>query len=311
MRRRLGLATVVGGLMSIIVATSASAGPLPGPNTAYWSGNRLYYTAGYGKVNNLIVTTVGAYVTVFDDTTSIVVGEGCSRPSTVDPTVVICVEPAGLTGNRYNSIALSDLDDSVEIRGQLYWNEITGGAGNDSIRLLANSGYYNIVYGNGGNDVIVRTESIGNDRLIGGAGADTMCSSNASVSYEDHATAVVADIGGPDGNDGSPGEGDTICGSAGALFGSPYNDVLRAGVALRAGLYGRDGNDQLYGGTGNDILSGEAGADSLSGGAGADYLLGGTGADTLNGGINADECHIGPSDASFTGCETTVSHAGD
>jgi len=311
MRQRLMLAGVLGGLAGVVLATGASAAPLPGPNNAYWAGNRLYYAAGYGKTNNLVVTTVGAYVTTFDDTTSIVPGEGCSRPSAADPTVVICVEPTGLSGNKFLSIGLNDLNDSLEIRGQLYYNEITGGSGNDTIRLLANSGYYNIVYGNAGNDVLERAESVGFDRLLGGTGADTMCSPGGVVSYEDHPTAVVADIGGAAGNDGSPGEGDTICGSIRALFGSPFNDVLRAGVALKVGLYGRAGTDQLFGSTGNDILWGDDGADTLSAGAGADHLTGGTGADSLNGGADADECRIGPSDVSIISCDTTVSDSDD
>jgi Ca2+-binding RTX toxin-like protein len=311
MRGRLVLASVLGAVTSLVVSAAAFAAPPPGPNSAYWSGNYLYYVAGTGKTNTLVVTTIGATATVFDDTSEIVPGAGCSRPSSADPTVVVCVEPPGSTGNLYMSISLGDKNDTIEIRGQLYYNSISAGPGNDTVRLLANSGYYNIVYGDGGNDVLVRSESVGNDRFIGGIGADLMCSPGAVVSYEDHTTGVTADIGGAGGNDGSPGEGDTICGSVGFIVGSPGNDVLRAGVALRAGLYGLAGNDKLYGGDGDDVLVGDEGADSLFGGGGNDYLFGGTGADTLNGGINLDQCVTGPADVSVTGCETIVNHLGD
>ena len=103
------------------------------------------------------------------------------------------------------------------------------------------------------------------DRVIGGAGADTL-----------RGTAGTQTLNGDDGND--------------RLNGGAGNDTLIGGT----------GNDILTGGTGADLLQGGAGNDRLSGGAGKDTLVGGAGSDTMTGGGGADVFVFAPGDADGT-----------
>ncbi len=165
----------------------------------------------------------------------------------------------GIFGSAFNDTLLGF--DQQGLSGDVFWNEIYGAAGNDSISLGDGEdfGYggadNDTVLGGGGNDIVEGGD--GNDSLYGGTGNDTVAGDAGND---------MLDAG--DGNDtASGGTGnDTVYGGAG-------NDSLSGG----------DGTDSLFGGIGNDTLFGGSGNDSLIGGDGADYLVGGEGSDTIVG----------------------------
>lgn len=134
----------------------------------------------------------------------------------------------------------------------IYYNILSGGAGNDVIDGLAGSDSIDggadndTVFGGAGNDTVAG--GTGNDSILGGDGNDSVGSGDG----EDFAS----------GGSGS----DTLSGGAG-------NDTLSGG----------DGSDSILGGDGNDVITGGAGADTLSGGSGADIfvLTGGAGVDQI------------------------------
>ncbi len=178
-------------------------------------------------------------------------------------------------------------------------NELTAGAGNDSIE------------GGAGNDIVHEGSSAnGSDAFEGDAGSDT-------ADYSGRSNAVNVALDGT-ANDGEPGEGDNVgafvtnFGPAGCSNESafePYNhpalenepfagdeadDLSSREVENVDGGSGADvlvGNDEgnvLKGNAGNDTLSGGGGSDSLSGGDGDDSLAGGPGNDALDAGAGTD-----------------------
>jgi Ca2+-binding RTX toxin-like protein len=126
--------------------------------------------------------------------------------------------------------------------------EIDTGSGNDSINLSAATGGNSTFGVLGNNGSWVRSAS-GNDTVIGSLAADRI-----------------------EGGDGD----DIIRGGAGNDSGIA-NFARRN--AIRLGLYGGNGNDQIFGEAGNDALFGEDGNDILNGGNGNDSLTGGIGVD--------------------------------
>lgn len=96
----------------------------------------------------------------------------------------------------------------------------------------------------------------GNDVIDGGGGADVINGGNGEdvVDYSSRTTGVTADLDGQAGDDGAPGEGDTV---------------------------GADVED-IWGGSGNDVLTGNASDNVLNGGLGADVLNGLAGEDVAD-----------------------------
>ena len=213
----------------------------------------------------------------------------------------------GIFGSAFND-TLTGFDNQGLV-GDVYWNEIYGAAGNDSISLGDGEdfGYggadNDTVLGGGGNDVVEGGD--GNDSLFGGTGNDTVAGDAGNDVLD-----------GGDGNDkASGGTGnDSVTGGAGndsldggdgadSLFGGADADTLSGGVGDDV-LDGGDGNDQTFGGTGNDALTGGAGNDSLDGGDGADTLSGGLGGDVLYGAAGSDTVDAGDgADSLFGGVD--------
>lgn len=183
----------------------------------------------------------------------------------------------GLLGSAHNDY----------LRGNLGFNRIDGGQGNDTILGLGGRDWLRGAAGDdsllGGNANDILQGGIGDDTLEGGQGFD-----------------VLRGDAGDDSLLGGSGA-DTILGGAGAdtLRGQSGNDSLSGGLGddlIRGGI----GRDWLSGDIGDDMLWGEAGFDTLLGGAGNDTVMGNhgndliygqTGNDLLLGGIGADTIH--------------------
>ncbi|MDX6242267.1 MAG: hypothetical protein QOG10_7224, partial [Kribbellaceae bacterium] len=108
----------------------------------------------------------------------------------------------------------------------------------------------------------------GNDRILGGAGVDTVSAGGGDD---------LADVAG--GNDlacGQEGK-DTLRGGANAdqLWGGSGTDVLYGDAGLDQ-VFGNTGDDVAYGGTEADVIEGNNGKDWATGGAGNDLVYGGT-----------------------------------
>lgn len=214
-----------------------------------------------------------------------------------------------------------DIFDAAGIGGPRVF--VDGGTGNDTLTtgsaddFLGGAGGNDIAHGGGGNDTYadevdlivgfgaIHSDGAGNDTFNGNSGNDTM---NAGADAVTDGNGVGADVfnGGFDvdtvdysartgpiavsvdsgaGNDGAPGEGDTIS-SAERVLGGSAADVLVAGPAAST-LVGNGGSDTLTGGAAADrLVGGDTGGDAadgddtLDGAGGADVFTGGRGRDT-------------------------------
>ncbi|MFK4084074.1 calcium-binding protein [Kribbella sp. NPDC020789] len=110
----------------------------------------------------------------------------------------------------------------------------------------------------------------GNDRILGGAGVDTVSAGGADD---------LAEVAG--GND-------LVCGQEGkdTLRGGGDVDQLWGGSAADV-LYGDAGADQVFGNAGDDTEYGGLDADVVEGNNGKDWITGGAGNDVLYGGTRA------------------------
>lgn len=153
---------------------------------------------------------------------------------------------------------------------------IDGGAGGDVIRLGNGN---DRVFGRDGNDYI-SSNGTGSDSINGGAGKDT-------VYYNEATKGVTVRLSASGSAHGSGGAaGDTFTGIE-SIWGSNFDDVLRAGKG--GTVYGNPGDDWIYdavGTTSREILAGGDGFDVLDDrrGKGADYfVLDGGGRDYIRG----------------------------
>lgn len=248
-----------------------------------------------GEVNTVEVTGGATGVTVTDTSTRPVPGPGCHVGSLTSVTCPGAVARLDLNG--------ADLNDEIRNSTSLP-SAISGGDGADTL------------VGGSGDDVIT-TRGLYSDRVLCGAGNDTV---NADAG--DIIEADCERVSRPGGGTTTPGgggqtggagstppavvvpvpvagaclvkrqgteNGDVIAGSAAGdfLLGLGGNDRIQ-GLAGDDCLFGGNGRDRLSGGPGADYANGEAAADTISGGDGPDRLAGGAGADRISGGNGAD-----------------------
>lgn len=79
-----------------------------------------------------------------------------------------------------------------------------------------------------------------------------------------------------------------VSGGIEAIFGTPFNDVLKGNHNDGDTTYGLGGNDTIKALNGNDFLYGGGGNDTIFANCGNDWLIGGLGNDYLDGGIGID-----------------------
>jgi Ca2+-binding RTX toxin-like protein len=300
----------VSGVAALAAGAALAAAPADAATTAgtakVTSDATIQFTAGAGATNVVVVTGSGRTITV-DDTVAVNPGTGCKRVGT-DKTKVSCTTKKTVTSI---SVSLGDRNDSLTAKAAVSV-VASGGAGNDTLTggakddtlyggagddKLNGAGGTDILFGDAGNDQL--NGGAGDvDELIGGPGADTLNGGPGAfdlAGYEDHTTAVTADLDGANGDDGAAGEKDTIATDVEGILGGTRNDVLTGNNAdnLIAGL---GGDDRISGLGGDDLLFGE----QPDGDARTT-----TGADTVDGGGNGvfgDLCVVG-ADGTATGCE--------
>jgi Ca2+-binding RTX toxin-like protein len=182
---------------------------------------------------------------------------------------------------------------------------LVGGDGNDGLEGGAGNDH---LEGRGGDDQLDgdgphsegTPPAMGADVILGGDGRD-------KVSYTQYDRGVTVDLDGEAGDDGAPGEGDTVGDDVEDLVGTSYTDQL-TGNAAANDLQGNEGDDVIRGLGGNDILAGVKGKAKIYGGDGDDHLYGSLQSGVpvlLDGGANTtvgDSCYIGDPDETID-CE--------
>lgn len=227
--------------------------------------------------------------------------EGDARPNVIevsvnDETTRLRVSVDGRTADFDNSlvdkilVSGGDGNDSIRLSDNVrQYAELDGGNGNDRIRgsdqntLIRGGRGDDAIHGGGGADLI--EGGPGNDRIFGGTGNDVLFGGLGN----DRIAGGRGDdylIGGS-GNDGLQGGvgDDWIFGDATNEYPEGASDPI---AYAREFMNENRGNDVLRGGDGDDILLAGNGNDRVSGGKGDDVLDGGRGRDLLTGGEGAD-----------------------
>src|SRR5688572_19372314 len=137
---------------------------------------------------------------------------------------------------------------------------VSGGEGDDHIKVFNGVTAPAFLYGNGGSDAMIGTARA--DYMTGGSGNDFL-------------TAL-------DGNDSVYGDGGND-----SVFGGNGTDLV-VGGGDNDFLYGDAGNDQCWGGTGNDYVTAGAGDDYVQLESGNDTCWAGDGNDSIWGGDGGD-----------------------
>ncbi|MCM4077448.1 hypothetical protein LXN57_07715 [Actinoplanes sp. TRM88002] len=140
-----------------------------------------------------------------------------------------------------------------------YGNDTIGGLGGND--LLEGGAGRDYLSGSAGDDELVGDEpadgGIAADTLLGGTGRDT-------VDYSWYKASLVIDLDGVTGDDGKPGEKDTV--------GADVENVKSG-----------EGSDKLTGNAADNLLDGGSGQNTIAGGGGDDDLKG---PGRLDGGAN-------------------------
>ncbi len=169
----------------------------------------------------------------------------------------------------------------VPVAGAALWFEqVTGGSGNDTI---VGNGSANVLIGGAGNDALTGGE--GDDVLTGGAGNDVYNFGPAVASQSD--TVIELGNGGIDRLDFTSLDASNSIAidlsTAGLSLGGHNNRNIFVGAAGQSIQI-----ENVTGGSGNDTISGNSANNSIIGGAGDDTLAGGIGIDSIVGGLGID-----------------------
>jgi Ca2+-binding RTX toxin-like protein len=258
----------------------------------------LRFLSGPGESNQVTVTVNGSdttnlQVVLHDPAVAIAAGAGCSgggapgadvtcllpKPRPVEYTQCgrICALPIDGTGwttsivatlgdgdNAFDASKLPGLDqDAIDVT-------VTAGNGDDTIatadgedQVEAAAGKDQIHTGGRSDEIVASVAPDGPDLYDLGSGYDV-------IDYSQRTQPVLYTALG-EGDDGAPGEGDTVLGATAVLSGSG-DDVLSGGPGTDRFVAG-GGNDRLSGGDGDDDLNGEGGENLLIGEEGSDRIV--------------------------------------
>lgn len=263
---------------SCVIATAVTALVWAGVAGAATVGNEsptLQYTAGPGEANNLTVTfSVEENKYVFTDSGAVInVGAGCDSLSAHEAHCVftelhVAVAAGDLNDTVVSALWLVRLDGEAG-NDTLTGGTLNGGSGNDTLNGTANPDQLD---GGAGDDTLNGGD--GFDSLIGGPGADTLNGGDNGgdvAIYSERTAGVTVDLDGVTGDDGEPGEGDSVGADVEMIEGGAGTDIL-AGNASSNELRGNGGNDTFNGLEGDDVLWADAGSDTFHGGSGNDVV---------------------------------------
>jgi Ca2+-binding RTX toxin-like protein len=281
-----------------------------------------------GETNDVTITKPnGLYFQIVDPGVPMVAGSGCHHP-TIAPDLVLCETNFGMRdrlrfdlGDENDKATFSAFngfdatggpgDDVLTVGASVCFGQLKGGPGNDTLNAgsTGQCGPVDELYGEDGNDVLngsARKDKLWGgpgddilnafdgleDELDGGLGADVLnggAGDGDILRYTDRSTGVTVDLDGSAGDDGEPGEGDTVGADVEDVEGGSGNDTLN-GNASPNSLRGWGGNDTLVGGDASDSLFGDAGNDVELGGPGIEVFEGvyDGGDNTWNGGEGDD-----------------------
>lgn len=294
-----------GAVATMLAIGAVSLAPLPAQaamvdvstEPGLYNDVTVRFVAGPGESNQVTLTVGGSdatdlQVVLHDPVVAIDAGPGCSGGSSagVDVTCLVhkphpleytycgrdCAVPIASSGwtakiaatlgdgdNGFDAGRLPGVDqDAIAVT-------VTAGNGDDTIAtaegndLVEASAGKDQVHTNGGHDRIVAAVAPDGPDLYDLGSGDNV------IDYSQRTQPVLYSAGG-EGDDGAPGEGDTVLGAVAVLSGSG-DDVLSGGSAAENFVAG-EGNDRLSGGGGDDHLSGEGGENVLVGEDGNDTL---------------------------------------
>ena len=257
MRGRAWIALALG----IVLACPASASA----STVFVVGgedDQLFYEAGPGEVNRLVMESEGLGVTITDTGAEIEPGAACTEVTAHE---VTCSANGGVPVEA----TLRGGNDRVRVNGAFLSLRAFGGAGSDRLK--------------GGPNL---------DFLDGGTGPDVMNGAGGAAdfaSYLERSDDLTVTLGDGKRNDGGRKDGprrDRLTSIEG-VAGGAGNDVL-VGTEIENNFNGQAGADRLRGRGGDDSLHVDAGRDKAVGGAGDDLFTAGDGPDEARGGPGAD-----------------------
>jgi Ca2+-binding RTX toxin-like protein len=189
-----------------------------------------------------------------------------------------------------------DGNDVLDGRESAYVNEISGGAGNDtiygSIRIAGGAIALN---GGVGDDVLF--SGTGNEVLTGGAGSDvfSFAAGGGSDTVTDLSAGETVQISGYNTTQSVTQEGANVVVvlPGGERITFQNTDVATVEAALQFEPTGpTEGDDVLEGTSGDDVIDGLGGNDTITGLGGNDTLIGGAGNDTMSGGTGNDSYYV-------------------
>ncbi len=184
-------------------------------------------------------------------------------------------------------------------------DKLYGGAGNDGLSGATGTDYLS---GDSGDDVL--DPGAGSDKSHGGAGVDRLVSrqftgpeadyfsggaGKDTITYAARTVGVNITLDGVTGNDGAPGERETLAADFEVLLGGRSNDKI-TGTDRAEEISADRGDDVVDARGGNDVIVGEDGEDVIDAGSGDDKVTGDGhvydvayyGRDTLRGGAGFD-----------------------
>jgi serralysin len=171
--------------------------------------------------------------------------------------------------------AVGDTTVSIEnLTGSNFGDQLVGDAGNNVLSGLDGD---DVLYGLDGDDTVLGGN--GNDLLDGGAGNNNYYGGAGfdTVSFTTRTSGINLDMAAPS---ALPGQVTGVFDSIERIFGSQFNDIIRAtdgGEQIR----GLGGDDMIYGRGSDDIISGDQGNDTIQGDGGNDLLYGDAGSDVF------------------------------
>jgi len=224
------------GLVGALALTAAGgtlvapgvAGAAPAPGTAQVVGDALYFYAGSGGANLLMISPLSENRFYVQDSIRFTLGSGSAGCTQTDGWSVTCLPAITRV-----IVDLGDGNDEFHSYSDRVYSSVKGGYGSDQLwgwlgpeallggpdddELYGLSGVDRL-WGDEGNDLIEGHDGL--DYLWGGTGNDTMNGgADSDVMYGEAGTDWLSGGAGPDDLDGGPG--------AGSVRGDDGNDVFR------------------------------------------------------------------------------------